>query len=139
MKEIIWFRPGSRGLFVILHVKYILNILSLSQLIFELCSTRGLQAVRFSLQMTLSQSFCMNFQMISTLILRSFLKFDSLSDYEQFICKFWSRHKMVFRDCNKMNANDLNSQAPDVPELAHQDLFQLSRLSGNCCVKMMKK
>ena len=33
----------------------------------------------------------------------------------------------------------LNSQAPDVPELAHQGIFQLSRLSINCYVKTTKK
>ena len=32
-----------------------------------------------------------------------------------------------------------NSQAPDVLELAHQGIFQLSRLSVNCYVKTMKK
>ena len=35
----------------------------------------------------------------------------------------------------KILSSDLNSQAPDVPELAHQDLFQTSRLSVNCYVK----
>ena len=34
---------------------------------------------------------------------------------------------------------DLNSQAPDVPELAHKGILQLSRLSVNCYVKTMKK
>ena len=33
----------------------------------------------------------------------------------------------------------VNSQAPDVPELAHQGIFQLSRLSINCYVKTTKK
>ena len=33
----------------------------------------------------------------------------------------------------------VHSQAPDVPELAHQGIFQLSRLSVNCYVKKMKK
>ena len=33
----------------------------------------------------------------------------------------------------------LNSQAPDVPELAHQGIFHLSRLSVNCYVKTVKK
>ena len=32
-----------------------------------------------------------------------------------------------------------NSQAPDVPELAHQGILQLSRLSVNCHVETMKK
>ena len=32
-----------------------------------------------------------------------------------------------------------NSKAPDVPELAHQGIFQLSRVSVNCYVKTMKK
>ena len=35
--------------------------------------------------------------------------------------------------------NLINSQAPDVPELAHQGIFQLSRLSVSCYVKTMKK
>ena len=35
--------------------------------------------------------------------------------------------------------NFINSQAPDVPELAHQGIFQLSRLSVNCYVKTVKK
>ena len=35
--------------------------------------------------------------------------------------------------------DEFNSQAPDVPELAHQGTFQLSRLSVNCYVKTMKK
>ena len=33
----------------------------------------------------------------------------------------------------------INSQAPDVPELGHQGVFQLSRLSINCYVKTTKK
>ena len=33
----------------------------------------------------------------------------------------------------------LDSQAPEVPKLAHQGIFQLSRLSVNCYVKTMKK
>ena len=33
----------------------------------------------------------------------------------------------------------VNSQAPDVPELARQGIFQLSRLSVNCNVKTVKK
>ena len=33
----------------------------------------------------------------------------------------------------------LNSQAPDVPELAHPGILQLSRLSVNCYVKTVKK
>ena len=33
----------------------------------------------------------------------------------------------------------LNSQAPDVPELTHQGIFQRSRLSVNCYDKTMKK
>ena len=33
----------------------------------------------------------------------------------------------------------VNSQAPDVPELAHPGIFQLSRLSVNCYVKTVKK
>ena len=37
-----------------------------------------------------------------------------------------------------MFKNWLNSQAPDVPELTHQGIFQLSRLSVNCYVKTMK-
>ena len=32
-----------------------------------------------------------------------------------------------------------NSQAPDVPELAHHGIFQLSRLSVNCFVKTVKE
>ena len=32
----------------------------------------------------------------------------------------------------------LNSQAPDVPELAYQGVFQLSRLTVNCYVKTAK-
>ena len=32
-----------------------------------------------------------------------------------------------------------NSQAPGVPELARQGIFQLSRLTVNCYVKTMKK
>ena len=32
----------------------------------------------------------------------------------------------------------VNSQAPDVPELADQGIFQLSRLSVNCFVKTLK-
>ena len=32
-----------------------------------------------------------------------------------------------------------NSQAPDVPELAHQGIFHFSRLSVNCFVKTAKK
>ena len=32
----------------------------------------------------------------------------------------------------------VNSQAPDVPELAHQGIFQLSRLSVSCNVKTIK-
>ena len=32
----------------------------------------------------------------------------------------------------------LNSQAPDVPELVHQGIFQLSRLSVDCYVKTVK-
>ena len=35
--------------------------------------------------------------------------------------------------------NLINCQAPDVPELAHQGIFQLSRLSVSCYVKTMKK
>ena len=33
----------------------------------------------------------------------------------------------------------VHSQAPDVPELAHQGIFQLSRLSVNCYVITVKK
>ena len=33
----------------------------------------------------------------------------------------------------------INSQAPDVPELAHQGIFQLSQLSVNCYVNTTKK
>ena len=33
----------------------------------------------------------------------------------------------------------INSQAPDVTELAHQGFFQRSRLSVNCYVKTVKK
>ena len=33
----------------------------------------------------------------------------------------------------------INSQAPDVPELAHQGIFHFSRLSVNCYVKTVKK
>ena len=33
----------------------------------------------------------------------------------------------------------LNSQAPDVPELAHQGIFQFSQLSVNCYVETVKK
>ena len=33
----------------------------------------------------------------------------------------------------------VHSQAPDVPDLAHQGIFQLSRLSVNCYVKTVKK
>ena len=33
----------------------------------------------------------------------------------------------------------LNSQAPDVPEFAHQGICQFAWLSVNCYVKMMKK
>ena len=33
----------------------------------------------------------------------------------------------------------LNSQAPDVPELAHLGIFHFSRLSVNCFVKTVKK
>ena len=36
---------------------------------------------------------------------------------------------------NNLTPQRLNSKAPDVPELAHQGIFQLSRLSVNCCVK----
>ena len=32
-----------------------------------------------------------------------------------------------------------NSKVPDVPELAHQDIFQLSRLSFNCYAKTVRK
>ena len=32
-----------------------------------------------------------------------------------------------------------NSQAPDVPELAHQGIFQFSQLSVNCYVETVKK
>ena len=39
----------------------------------------------------------------------------------------------------RLTLENVNSQAPDVPELAHQGIFQLSRLSVNCCVKTMKK
>ena len=35
--------------------------------------------------------------MISTLILRKFLEFDSHSDYKQFISKFWSDQTRVVR------------------------------------------
>ena len=35
--------------------------------------------------------------------------------------------------------NSINSQAPDVPELAHPGIFQLSRLSKSCYVKTVKK
>ena len=33
----------------------------------------------------------------------------------------------------------VNSQALDVPELAHSGIFQLSRLSVNCYIKTVKK
>ena len=33
----------------------------------------------------------------------------------------------------------VNSQAPDVPELAHQGIFPLSRLNVNCFVETVKK
>ena len=33
----------------------------------------------------------------------------------------------------------VNSQAPDVPEMAHLGIFKLSRLSVNCYVKTKKK
>ena len=39
----------------------------------------------------------------------------------------------------KLFRRRVNSQAPDVPELAHQGIFQLSRLSANWYVKTMKK
>ena len=39
----------------------------------------------------------------------------------------------------KTNCLPINSQAPDVPEMAHQGIFQLSRLSVNCFVKTVKK
>ena len=35
--------------------------------------------------------------------------------------------------------SNLNSQAPDVPELAHQDIFQLSRLTVNSYLNTVKK
>ena len=38
----------------------------------------------------------------------------------------------------RLTLENVNSQAPDVPELAHQGVFQLSRLSVNCCVKTEK-
>ena len=38
-----------------------------------------------------------------------------------------------------MGLSLFNSQAPDVPELAHRGIFQLSRLSKNCYVKRVKK
>ena len=37
-----------------------------------------------------------------------------------------------------MKKPTFNSQAPDVPELAHQGVFQLSRLTVNCYVKTVK-
>ena len=40
--------------------------------------------------------------------------------------------------CYEIRYFQLNSQAPDVPELAHQGIFQLSRLSVNCYVKTVK-
>ena len=39
----------------------------------------------------------------------------------------------------RLTLENVNSQAPDVPELAHQGVFQLSRLSINCYVKTTKK
>ena len=39
----------------------------------------------------------------------------------------------------RLTFESVNSQAPDVPELAHQGIFQLSRLSVNCYVKTIKK
>ena len=38
----------------------------------------------------------------------------------------------------RLTLENVNSQAPDVPELAHQGVFQLSRLSINCYVKTTK-
>ena len=40
---------------------------------------------------------------------------------------------------SELSERQVNSQAPDVPELAHQDIFQLLRLSVNCYVKTVKK
>ena len=46
-----------------------------------------------------------------------------------------SVYKMLF-DYDKKYT--VNSQAPDVPELAHKGIFQLSLLCLNCYVKTMK-
>ena len=37
--------------------------------------------------------------------------------------------------CISARQSIFNSQAPNMPELAHQGIFQLTRLSVNCCVK----
>ena len=44
---------------------------------------------------------------------------------------------IVLYFCN-VQLTYFNSQAPDVPELAHEGIFQLSRLSVNCYVKTVK-
>ena len=45
----------------------------------------------------------------------------------------------IFRCDTQLGKNHINSQAPDVPELANHGIFQLSRLGVNCYVKTMKK
>ena len=46
---------------------------------------------------------------------------------------------LVSQIVDHVSFTEVNSQAPDVPELAHQGIFQLSRLSVNCYVKTTKK
>ena len=52
----------------------------------------------------------------------------NLSGFVKILYDIYIVEKYFLILCSK-----INSQAPDVPELAHQGIFQLSRLSVNFC------
>ena len=68
-----------------------------------------------------TQFFSMKFRLISILILRKFVKFDSLSDYQHFISKFWSDKTWLGDNtellCFRNRLQPRRSRAPAAPAL----------------------